>query len=398
MVTEWTNQERPLGFKLNRPHPLSVSDVSRQKFGMSRRLSSVTHSDLGAAQAEAEALRDRIRGIKEQMNDTNLLDYSVANQVPPLGHSGIKTRRTLRGHLGKIYAIQAAPDSANSSSVISASQDGRLLIWDGCTGDKTHAIPLKSSWVMSCALSTGLELAASGGLDNVCTVHKIAEVDKVATGGSASLSDTSIELEGHTGFVSGIRFFEGNSGVLTASGDTTCVLWDMATRQPRQTFRGHNADVMGIDLQPNNPSNCFISVSSDTTARYWDIRTGRTTRIFVGHDSDINAVNFFPDGNAFVTASDDGTCRLFDLRADREVACYASPDIMSPITSIAFSKSGRIFIAGCDDANAYVWDTLRGERYAVLSGHESRISSVGVSCDGNAIYTASWDATIKVWV
>ena len=363
------------------------------------RPTSSANFDLGAAQVEAETLRDRIRGIKEQMNDTNLLDYSVANQVPPLGRSGMKTRRTLRGHLAKIYALQAAPDSANSSSVISASQDGRLLIWDGGTGDKTHAIPLKSSWVMSCALSSGLDLAASGGLDNVCTLHKIAEADKlVVGGGTASISATSVELEGHTGFVSGIRFYEGNTGVLTASGDTTCILWDLTRRQPRQTFRGHNADVMGIDLQPSDPLNCFVSVSSDTTARFWDIRTGRTTRIFVGHDADINAVNFFPDGNAFVTASDDGTCRFFDLRADREVACYASPDIMSPITSVAFSKSGRIFIAGCDDANAYVWDTLRGERYAVLSGHESRISSVGISCDGNAIYTASWDSTIKVWV
>jgi guanine nucleotide-binding protein G(I)/G(S)/G(T) subunit beta-1 len=356
--------------------------------------------DLGAAQAEAEGLRDRIRGIKEQMNDTNLLDYSVANQVPPLGRSGIKSRRTLRGHLGKIYAVQAAPDEANSSAVISASQDGRLIIWDGSTGDKSHAIPLKSSWVMSCALSSKMELAASGGLDNVCTVYRIADVDRIGdfSRGAPAVGSTAVELEGHSGFVSGIRFFEGNEAVLTASGDTTCILWDLATRQPRQTFRGHNADVMGIDLQPSNPANCFVSVSSDTTARFWDIRTGRTTRIFVGHDSDINGVNFFPDGNAFITASDDGTCRLFDLRADREVSCYASPDIMSPITSVAFSKSGRIFVAGCDDANAYVWDTLRGERYAVLSGHESRITSVGVSCDGNAIYTASWDAAIKVWV
>ena len=37
--------------------------------------------DLGAAQAEAESLRDRIRGMaRNQMNDTNLLDYSVANK------------------------------------------------------------------------------------------------------------------------------------------------------------------------------------------------------------------------------------------------------------------------------------------------------------------------------
>ncbi len=369
---------------------------------MRRSNTSQTNSfDLGAAQAEAEALRDRIRNIKEQMNDTTLLDHAVSTQVPPLGKSGMKCRRTLRGHLGKIYALQAAPDPNNAASVISASQDGRLIIWDGASGNKTHAIPLKSSWVMSCALSCELELAASGGLDNLCTIYRVAEVDQSADfSRSATAIPVAAELDGHTGFVSGIKFFgpAARDSVLTASGDTTCILWDLQHRQPRSVMKGHTADVMAVDLQPGNELNCFVSVSSDTTARLWDTRTGRTTRIFVGHDSDVNAVNFFPDGNAFITASDDGTCRLFDLRADREVACYSSPDIMSPITSVAFTQSGRIFVAGCDDANAYVWDTLRGERYAVLSGHESRISAVGVSCDGNAIYTASWDSTIKVWV
>ena len=356
--------------------------------------------DLGAAQAEAEALRDRIRAIKEQMNDTTLLDHAVSTGVPPLGKSGMKCRRTLRGHLGKIYALQAAPDAANASAVISASQDGRLLIWDGATGNKTHAIPLKSSWVMSCALSGGLEMAASGGLDNLCTIYRIADVDQSGDfSRQASAIPIAAELDAHTGFVSGIKFFAGaRESVLTASGDTTCILWDLNHRQPRSVLRGHTADVMAVDLQPHNEANCFVSVSSDTTARLWDARTGKTTRIFVGHDSDVNAVDFFPDGNAFITASDDGTCRLFDLRADREVACYSSPDIMSPITSVAFTHSGRCFVAGCDDANGYVWDTLRGERWAVLAGHESRIAGVGVSCDGNAIYTASWDSTIKVWV
>lgn len=355
--------------------------------------------DLGAAQAEAETLRDRIRTLKESLNDTTLIDYATANQVPPLtGPSGIRCRRTLRGHLGKIYALQASTDPASSTSVISASQDGRMIIWDGTTGNKTHAIPLRSSWVMSCALSPGLELAASGGLDNVCTLYRIAEVDQVGDFTRTATVPVVAELNGHTGFVSAIRFYDGCASVLTASGDTTCMMWDLQTQQARTLFRGHSADVMSIEIQPSNPLSCFASVSSDTTARLWDIRTGRTTRIFVGHDADINAVSFFPDGNAFVTASDDGTCRLFDLRADREVACYASPDIMSPITSVAFTRSGRLFVAGCDDANAYVWDTLRGERHAVLSGHESRISAVGVSCDGNAIYTASWDTTIKVWV
>lgn len=38
-----------------------------------------------------------------------------------------KVRRTLKGHLAKIYSMQWAGDSR---TLVSASQDGKLLIWD----------------------------------------------------------------------------------------------------------------------------------------------------------------------------------------------------------------------------------------------------------------------------
>ena len=39
-----------------------------------------------------------------------------------------KARRTLKGHLAKIYAMHWAEDKV---SLVSASQDGKLLVWDG---------------------------------------------------------------------------------------------------------------------------------------------------------------------------------------------------------------------------------------------------------------------------
>lgn len=71
---------------------------------------------------------------------------------------------------------------------------------------------------------------------------------------------------------------------------------------------------------------------------------------------------FFPNGNAFATGSDDATCRLFDLRADQELMMYSHDNIICGITSVAFSKSGRLLLAGYDDFNCNVWDTLKGER------------------------------------
>lgn len=52
--------------------------------------------------------------------------------------------------------------------------------------------------------------------------------------------------------------------------------------------------------------------------------------------------------------------------------------------------------AGYDDFTCNVWDTLKGERVGVLSGHDNRVSCLGVSSDGMALCTGSWDTYLKV--
>ncbi len=105
---------------------------------------------------------------------------------------------------------------------------------------------------------------------------------------------------------------------------------------------------------------------------------------------------FFPNGDAFATGSDDATCKLFDLRADRELNSYQHDNILCGITSVAFSISGRVLFAGYDDYNCNAWDTLKGERIGVLSGHDNRVSCLGMSGDGIALCTGSWDSLLKV--
>lgn len=166
-------------------------------------------------------------------------------------------------------------------------------------------------------------------------------------------------------------------------------LWDIETGQQATAFTGHTGDVMSLSLSPDYKT--FVSGACDATSKLWDIRDGMCRQSFTGHVSDINAVcvsaetvcseernvfekssclfkslsfflQFFPNGNAFGTGSDDATCRLFDLRADQELMVYSHDNIICGITSVAFSKSGRLLLAGYDDFNCNVWDTLKGER------------------------------------
>ncbi|KAJ8968979.1 hypothetical protein NQ317_011052 [Molorchus minor] len=47
--------------------------------------------------------------------------------------------------------------------------------------------------------------------------------------------------------------------ILTGSGDSTCALWDVESGQLLQSFHGHSADVMAIDLAPSETGNTFVS-------------------------------------------------------------------------------------------------------------------------------------------
>jgi WD40 repeat protein len=189
----------------------------------------------------------------------------------------LKDKRTLRGHIAKVYAIHwagipvggvpvSSPDPRLTSYLISASQDGRLLIWDAYSTAKKCAIPLKSSWVMTCAYSPSGNLVASGGLDNLCTVYKL---DTTAQEGGAAPKILT-ELSGHTGYLSCCRFWNDDK-IVTSSGDMSCGLWDVKTGQRLMEFKtekklkdmGHIGDVMSISLSPTDP-NVFCPEAATT--------------------------------------------------------------------------------------------------------------------------------------
>lgn len=311
----------------------------------------------------------------------------------------LKVRRNLRGHFGKIYAMHWAGGEHNDH-IVSASQDGKLIIWNGKTTNKVKAIPLRSSWVMTCAFEQeGCSMVACGGLDNLCSIYKI-NLDNPSTDTSRS----GQELAAHDGYLSCCRFRDSDS-IITSSGDSTCILWDIAKYTHERQFTDHGGDVMSVSIQPNQP-NVFVSGSCDASAKLFDCRTKSGCEFtFEGHESDINAVSYFPDGMAFATGSDDSSCRVYDMRAYSELNSFCNDKILCGITSVAFSSSGRLLMSGYDDYFMRVWDSVvggpgydKGNNLArEIKAHENRVSCLGVNCSGKALCTGSWDTLLKVF-
>lgn len=154
----------------------------------------------------------------------------MAQKVERLGRVQMKVKRHLKGHLAKVYSMHWSKDKRH---LVSASQDGKLIIWDAYTAHKLHAISLRLCWVMTCAYAPSGNYVASGGLDNICSIYSI---------GSGETRRPIRELSGHGGYISSCRFINDRQ-VLTASGDATCLLWDVDAGVSIKMFAEHTGDI-----------------------------------------------------------------------------------------------------------------------------------------------------------
>lgn len=91
----------------------------------------------------------------------------------------------------------------------------------------------------------------SSGLDNKCTVYPLLSDE------DALLKKRLVAT--HTSYLAACQFNVSDHQLLTSSGDSTCVLWDVESSQIIQSFHGHSADVLGISLSPSESGRVFVS-------------------------------------------------------------------------------------------------------------------------------------------
>jgi len=347
---------------------------------------------------ECTELRSRIAKLSKQETNNPPLREGAAKSSHNFDVTNFRCRNVLRGHYGKIYAIHWGPTYGGGSDkkhcLVSASQDGKLLTWNGLSGAKTMAIPLRSSWVMTCAYSPTGQYVACGGLDNLCSIYNASK----ESGSGWDDIKPKCELQHHEGYLSCCRFVDENS-IITSSGDSTCILWDVKRKSKVRVYNDHNGDVMSVSVFDSK--GIFVSGSCDATAKIFDYRAHKCVGTFHGHDSDINAVQWFTDGSAFVTGSDDSTVRMFDLKAYSQLNIYRDESVCG-ITSVDLSLTGKYLFVGYDDTPyAICWNTLlskRTQNYSTIGqGLGHRVSSLGVHREGYALCTGSWDNLIRIW-
>lgn len=353
-----------------------------------------------AAKKEIASLNARIEKTLKSKRDGTLVGAVQQESLAPIRGppSQVKCRRTLKGHFGKITALDWSTDG---TTVVSASQDGNLLLWDALTTSKKKDVRVKSAYLMSVCMEENGQYVAAGGLDNICSIYNI---------GGPGPSELKTELVAHGGFLSDCKFLHSSSKMLTASADATSLLWDIEKGQIIDKFAEHKSNVTGVELVDQDT---YLSCSTDQTIKLWDVRCANkgSVQTYTGHAGDVNGISVLrnTDG-AFSSCSEDGTVRVWDLRAYGEVARFGqlSPqserdpysDDDAGFTSISASSSGRLVFCGHSEGSVVCYDVLSASKdpaYVLPNAHEEHISCVKVSPVGEVLCTGSWDFNLKLF-
>jgi WD40 repeat protein len=128
---------------------------------------------------------------------------------------------TLEGHSDWVNSVQFSPDS---SKLVSASRDKKVIVWDPSTGAHLHTLVGHSDWVNAVQFSPDGSKLASASRDNKVMVW------------DPNIGAHLHTLEGHSGGVNAVQFSPDGRKLASASHDKKVMVWDSNTNSPIQTI------------------------------------------------------------------------------------------------------------------------------------------------------------------
>ncbi len=221
-----------------------------------------------------------------------------------------------RGHqrwlkLGAVQAVAWMPVtqaqlSLPHYSIISASLDGTVQLWDASTGVtlltyKNH----DGQGVYAAAWSPDGQSIASAGADSSVQVWSAADGRLIYT------------YRGHQGIIVAVAWSPDGAQVASAGSDSTIQCWGALQRSRTVTYTGHTQGVNAVAWSPDSqpdakpPRGRVASGASDTSVQIWDALTGQKYSTYRAHRDTIRSVAWSPDGSALASGSDDGTVHVW---------------------------------------------------------------------------------------
>ncbi|KAM3331986.1 hypothetical protein ACQJBY_027691 [Aegilops geniculata] len=310
----------------------------------------------------------------------------------------------MRGHNDVVTAIATPID--NSPFIVSSSRDKSLLVWDltnpiQATQDSSseYGVPFRrltghGHFVQDVVLSSDGQFALSGSWDGELRLWDL------------STGVTTRRFVGHEKDVLSVAFSIDNRQIVSASRDRTIKLWN-TLGECKYTIggdlgggEGHTGWVSCVRFSPNNFAPTIVSGSWDRSVKVWNLTNCKLRSTLDGHGGYVSAVAVSPDGSLCASGGKDGVTLLWDLTEGKRLY---SLDAGSIINSLCFSPN-RYWLCAATQDSIKIWDLeskhivqdLRPE-VPVSTKQMLYCTCLSWSADGSTLYAGYTDGTIRIY-
>lgn len=222
-----------------------------------------------------------------------------------------KKLRLLKGHKHRVISAVFSPKGDVLAS--SALMDQHIILWDVAAGKELRRIltpyfPHLDSLAWS---PDGKILAAAAPQSDT---YRVSLWDP-STGKQlrewALQQSKDREIDGERG----LAFAPDGKLLAAADGDSTVVVWDVASGRLRARLSGHRKIILALAFSPDG--HMLASGGLDRTVRLWELATWKERRVYEGHLGSITKLAFSADGLTLASASSDTSVLLWSVR-DRD--------------------------------------------------------------------------------
>ncbi|CEG41590.1 glycoside hydrolase [Plasmopara halstedii] len=173
-------------------------------------------------------------------------------------------------------------------------------------------------------------------------------------------------------------------------------VWDPSRSTPTHEFAWGADSITSVHFNPAEAS-LLASTGSDRNITLYDIRLASSMRKIV-MEMRSNALAWNPmEPMNFTVANEDHNLYTFDMRQMTR-AMKVHKDHVSAVMDVAYSPTGREFVAGSYDRTIRIFNVRSAKSREVYHTQRmQRIFSVKFSADSNFVLSGSDDTNIRIW-
>jgi WD40 repeat protein len=164
-------------------------------------------------------------------------------------------------------------------------------------------------------------------------------------------------------------FSPNGSEIVTADGDGTADIYDLAAGRVVTTLSAGEPDALSAAFSPDGQQVAIGYLSG--TVRVWNVSTALPLTLLIGNAGSVNMVQFSADGSEVLSADDDGTVRVWDALPRELRTEFTDPPsggTPSLIGGIAYISNRIVALDRYDHVGVF---TAGGQEQAAISDLEA---------------------------